>query len=641
MRNSITLCVVLFIGCLLMGSPVFAAYPEANSGFQMPMVNDHYGYEFTDYAYYYSCGYLYHPGVDLNGPGSGDYDLGTLLRAMSNGIVVADGDSNNDGVPESYGSLVIACQYKTAVYYWRFFHCRKIYVQSGSVVTKGQVIAEMGNIGASSSHLHVEVCIGDYSYGPVNGSWPCSVLTNENLVEYYYRDPVSFVASHGPYVSDTSTSTLEWNYSSSREDWSASGSFTDRGVIGGVWYLIANGPDPYVASPFLLEADRGDYLVIRAMLRGSYFDVYVDTDKTSGFTSALYERYKTLNGGLWAVYTIPLADIVPEGHKPERIRIDSQGSTGLQNGFDYIYLRDECPLETNFGSLPISLMANSASEDYGLSYGNWKLQVTGSDPYIYSSQFSGYATADPEKDAFLIFRARLDADFYEIFPQTNKFGSFSPERRYRGPVVNPDGWAWYTQPLSRLVPDDEILTRYRIDYSNRFNSINYFDTIYISDSSPFFVRYGIDDWSEFCSSNADLSYVNTVDGSYVAFRSTGPEPEVEFRQFTAAAGEYGKIRVYIRSSGSGHGTVYFQTASEPFYTSLKSQDYYIPADGQWHEFELDFRNNKRWQGTITKLKVALTDRTGLDVHLKEIGLLYAPERIAIDQRPTPVLKIQR
>lgn len=66
--------------------------------------HDHFGWKWMEYAKYGS-GYAWHPGADLNGPGTGNADLDAPLHSPVDGVIeyIYDGNGNNSG----WGRLIV------------------------------------------------------------------------------------------------------------------------------------------------------------------------------------------------------------------------------------------------------------------------------------------------------------------------------------------------------------------------------------------------------------------------------------------------------------------------------------------------------------------------------------------------------
>lgn len=96
-----------------------------------------------------------HEGVDLAAP------KGTPVYATGNAVVL------RAGWQPGYGYLIELNHgfgYKT-----RYGHLSKMYVDVGDSVTRGQVIADVGNTGVSSgAHLHYEVRFRDHTVNPIH-----------------------------------------------------------------------------------------------------------------------------------------------------------------------------------------------------------------------------------------------------------------------------------------------------------------------------------------------------------------------------------------------------------------------------------------------------------------------------------------
>jgi len=98
---------------------------------------------------------LPHEGVDISA------SLGTPILAAAKGIVTFSGWKSGLGytveITHGYG------------YVTRYGHASKLLVQRGQEVTRGEVIAQVGSTGISTSpHLHYEVRIGGKAVNPMN-----------------------------------------------------------------------------------------------------------------------------------------------------------------------------------------------------------------------------------------------------------------------------------------------------------------------------------------------------------------------------------------------------------------------------------------------------------------------------------------
>ena len=86
----------------------------------------------------------FHSGVDYAGK------VGTDILAIADGLVI------QSETVSGYGRLVEIRHANGLV--TRYAHCKKLLVEAGDLVTKGQVIATLGSSGRSTGpHLHFEV----------------------------------------------------------------------------------------------------------------------------------------------------------------------------------------------------------------------------------------------------------------------------------------------------------------------------------------------------------------------------------------------------------------------------------------------------------------------------------------------------
>ena len=91
-----------------------------------------------------------HLGIDINGLGGGDSDLGDTIYSIGNGIVA------RTAIDETY----LAIYYKHNGYLVKtiYYHCKDIFVTASDYVYKGKPIATIGNEnGVYLAHLHLEI----------------------------------------------------------------------------------------------------------------------------------------------------------------------------------------------------------------------------------------------------------------------------------------------------------------------------------------------------------------------------------------------------------------------------------------------------------------------------------------------------
>lgn len=121
------------------------------------------GYVFKDVLGYTSG---IHTGVDYNGPGAGDADLGMPVVAIADGVVKYVGNRAAEG----FGNVVIlehplpdvwAEQLGTDKLYSRYLHLLDWSVAVGQTVSVGQQIARIGKSNTQWAHLHLDLWKAD------------------------------------------------------------------------------------------------------------------------------------------------------------------------------------------------------------------------------------------------------------------------------------------------------------------------------------------------------------------------------------------------------------------------------------------------------------------------------------------------
>ncbi|MFI5386147.1 MAG: M23 family metallopeptidase [Fimbriimonadales bacterium] len=167
----------------------------ATDGFRRPFTNSVYGIRFLE-----NEGGIPHPGVDYNGPGGADDDVGMPYYAVARGLV-ADANSG------TWGSIVIRHLYKGETVYSQYAHSEpsRVFVTVGQEVQKGQLIGCIGKKGTTFAHLHWEIRKSAHPYPTMASYWPTDVLTMPWLdrwttITNRYYDPEAWVDNHGPYV---------------------------------------------------------------------------------------------------------------------------------------------------------------------------------------------------------------------------------------------------------------------------------------------------------------------------------------------------------------------------------------------------------------------------------------------------------
>ncbi len=98
-----------------------------------------------------------HTGVDYNGPGAGNADLGQPVYAICSGTVVG---RKNSGEIAGFGNAIIIETQGAPVagnkLYHRYLHLNTVNVSVGQKVSMGQVVATCGNTGTQWAHLHLD-----------------------------------------------------------------------------------------------------------------------------------------------------------------------------------------------------------------------------------------------------------------------------------------------------------------------------------------------------------------------------------------------------------------------------------------------------------------------------------------------------
>jgi murein DD-endopeptidase MepM/ murein hydrolase activator NlpD len=136
------------------------------------------------------CGPL-HPGIDFNGNGGGDSDLGNPVYAVANGTVVFSGTGSGN-----WGNIIlIEHSLPDGRKVWsQYAHLQIRNVASGVNVNKGDQIGTIGkgNNNVYYAHLHFEIRTQSLAadFWPPNSGWPSS------QVQQYYTNPVDYINGH-------------------------------------------------------------------------------------------------------------------------------------------------------------------------------------------------------------------------------------------------------------------------------------------------------------------------------------------------------------------------------------------------------------------------------------------------------------
>ena len=135
-----------------------------------------------------------HIGDDFNGPGGGNTDLGFDVFAVGNGVVEKlivwnkkAGYGNHLFIKHTL-SPYLQKKYGCDIIYSHYAHLESFRTFEGQEVSKGQVIAKLGNSGTKYAHLHLEIrkpTGRGYEDYPTNQpvSW----------IDKYYFTPFTFI----------------------------------------------------------------------------------------------------------------------------------------------------------------------------------------------------------------------------------------------------------------------------------------------------------------------------------------------------------------------------------------------------------------------------------------------------------------
>ena len=135
-----------------------------------------------------------HIGDDYNGPGGGNTDLGFDVSAVANGVVEKVIPWNKKA---GYGNHLfikheltpyLQKKYGCKIIYSHYAHLESFRCFEGQEVSKGQVIAKLGNTGTKYAHLHLEI---RKPTGRGYEDYP----TNQSVdwIDKYYFTPFTFI----------------------------------------------------------------------------------------------------------------------------------------------------------------------------------------------------------------------------------------------------------------------------------------------------------------------------------------------------------------------------------------------------------------------------------------------------------------
>lgn len=167
--------------------------------FRQPM--DYYGnYKSNTWAGYYfkeALGYTsgVHTGVDYNGPGAGNADLGLGIYAIANGVVRWVGNRSDIGfgnttIIEHQLSPTLAKELGCDSLFSRIMHQNEIKVHVGQEVSMGDVVGTVGNSGTTFAHLHLDLYKSTIDGGGVHFRY------DKNTQLQSYLDSFEFIQAH-------------------------------------------------------------------------------------------------------------------------------------------------------------------------------------------------------------------------------------------------------------------------------------------------------------------------------------------------------------------------------------------------------------------------------------------------------------
>lgn len=157
-------------------------------------------YKTNSWAGYYfkeALGYTsgVHTGVDYNGIGGGNSDLGMPLVAIANGIVVAVENKTTIGfgwttIIQHRLSKTLREQLGVSSLFSRTMHQRNVSVVVGQEVSIGQQIAEVGNSGTTYAHVHLDLYKDTIDGGGIHWRY------DKDTQLASYLDPYTYIDAH-------------------------------------------------------------------------------------------------------------------------------------------------------------------------------------------------------------------------------------------------------------------------------------------------------------------------------------------------------------------------------------------------------------------------------------------------------------
>ncbi|MEI7731149.1 MAG: glycoside hydrolase family 99-like domain-containing protein [Verrucomicrobiota bacterium] len=131
--------------------------------------------------------------------------------------------------------------------------------------------------------------------------------------------------------------------------------------------------------------------------------------------------------------------------------------------------------------------------------------------------------------------------------------------------------------------------------------------------------------TEVWNSHMHLDDVKVVEGALTG-RSVGNDPAFFSPPLKVQSAQFGKIQLRMKltdTTGQGfkdQGQMFWSTARlhESEATSMRFE---VAGDGQWHDYEVPVSQSKRWQGTITRLRLDPCNRAGVQIAVDYLRLV--------------------
>jgi lysophospholipase L1-like esterase len=122
----------------------------------------------------------------------------------------------------------------------------------------------------------------------------------------------------------------------------------------------------------------------------------------------------------------------------------------------------------------------------------------------------------------------------------------------------------------------------------------------------------------------DLDRVRIESGALTA-TSVGNDPAFFSPPFQARASEFSHVFVRMRLTpvdGSTEGDIaqLFWSSKRWPESEASSLRFPVSLDGQWHDYELPVKDNRRWKGFITRLRLDPVNRSGVRAEIRQISL---------------------